>query len=145
MQQFEGTIQEADRGGAYIPVPPPVLEALGGGGRIPVRATFDGIPYTGSIANMGNGPCLGILKAVQTELNKSPGDKVTVTVERDTAERTVEVPTDLAEALNQKGLRPAFDKLGYTTRKEHSLSVTDAKRPETRTRRIEKIITSLGG
>ncbi|MFI1915942.1 YdeI/OmpD-associated family protein [Nocardia sp. NPDC020380] len=145
MQQFEATIQEADRGGAYIPIPPPILEALGGGARIPVRATFDGIPYTGSIANMGNGPCLGILEAVQAELGKTPGDTVTITVERDTAERTVEVPADLAEALKEKGLRPAFDQLSYTTRKEHALSVTEAKRPETRTRRIEKIITSLGG
>lgn len=145
MQQFEGTIQEADRGGEYIPVPAPILEALGGGGRIPIRATFDGIPYTGSIANMGNGPCLGILKAIQAELGKTPGDKVTVTVERDTAERTVEVPTDLAAALEAKDLRPAFDNLGYTTRKEHALAVADAKRPETRTRRIDKIITSLGG
>lgn len=145
MQQFEATIQEADRGGAYIPVPPPVLEALGGGARIPVRATFDGIPYTGSIANMGNGPCLGILKSIRAQLAKSPGDKVTITVERDTTERTVEVPADLAAALKEKGLRQSFDALSYTTRKEHALSVTDAKRPETRTRRIEKIITSLGG
>ncbi|MEC3952366.1 YdeI/OmpD-associated family protein [Nocardia sp. CDC153] len=144
MQRFEGVIQSVERGGAYIPVPPEIIEALGGGGRIPVRATFDGIPYQGSIANMGAGPCLGLLKAIQSELGKGPGDQVKVTIERDTAERTITVPGDLADALSAAGLRAAFDALSYTNRKEAASSVAEAKKPETRTRRIAKVIDSLG-
>lgn len=145
MQRFDGVIESARGGGAHIPVPPEIIAALGGGGRIPVQATFDGIPYRGSIADMGAGPCLGLLKAIRTELGKGPGDQVTVTLERDTAERTVTVPDDLAAALTTAGVRAAFDALSYSNRREHATSVTDAKKPETRTRRIAKIVESLTG
>ncbi|MGW4244181.1 YdeI/OmpD-associated family protein [Nocardia sp. NPDC004722] len=145
MQRFDAVIEPARGGGAHIPVPPGIIEALGGGGRIPVQATFDGIPYRGSIADMGSGPCLGLLKAIRTELGKGPGDQVAVTVERDTAERTVAVPDDLAAALTTAGVRDAFDGLSYSRRREQVTGVTDAKKPETRERRIAKIIESLTG
>ncbi|MFI6868808.1 YdeI/OmpD-associated family protein [Nocardia sp. NPDC050406] len=143
MQRFEGTIRPANGGGAYIPIPTEVVAALGGGGRIPVRATFDGIAYTGSIVNMGEGPCLGLLKAIRTELGKEPGDTVAVTVERDTAERTVEVPEDLAAALADAQLRDVFDKLSYSKRREQVQGVAGAKRAETRANRIAKILDAL--
>ncbi|MFC9998204.1 YdeI/OmpD-associated family protein [Nocardia sp. NPDC127526] len=145
MQRFEGRIQTANGGGAYIPIPPDVVAALGGGGRIPVRATFDGIAYAGSIVTMGNGPCLGLLKAIRTELGKEPGDAVTVTVERDTAERTVDVPEDVATALAAAGLRPAFDELSYSRRREQINGIAEAKRPETRARRIARLLEILAG
>ncbi|MBF6327093.1 YdeI/OmpD-associated family protein [Nocardia transvalensis] len=143
MQRFEATIEPARGGGAYVAVPAAVIEALGGGGRIPVRATFDGIDYTGSITSMGAGPCIGLLKSIRTALGKGPGDTVTVTVERDSTERTVEVPDDLAAALAEAGLRAAFDKLSYSHRREHVRAITDAKRPETRARRIAKAVDML--
>jgi hypothetical protein len=43
VQEFEATIHAANGGGTYVEVPPEVVNALGGGGRIPVLATFDGI------------------------------------------------------------------------------------------------------
>lgn len=143
MHRFEGAIHTANGGGAYIPVPAAILEALGGGGRIPVRATFDGIPYTGSILSMGDGPCLGVLKSIRTEIGKQPGDTVTVTVERDTAERTIEVPDDLAAALAAAGMRETFDGLSFSRQREHVNAVIDAKRPETRARRIVKAVESV--
>ena len=79
--------------------PAEVLGALGGGGRVPVQATFDGIAYRGSIASMGGCMALGMLKQIRSDLGKGPGDSVVVTVTRDDAERTVEVPDDLAAAL----------------------------------------------
>ncbi|MBL1076322.1 DUF1905 domain-containing protein [Nocardia sp. 2] len=145
MQRFVGTIRSANGGGAYIPIPEDVITALGGGGRIPVRATFDGISYTGSITNMGDGPCLGILKAIRDDLRKHPGDTVTVTVERDTAERVVEVPADLAEALAAAGVREAFDALSYSRRREQVKSISEAKKTETRAARIAKTVGALGG
>lgn len=140
MQRFEGKIHTANGGGAYIPIPSEVVAALGGGGRIPVAATFDGISYTGSIVNMGEGPCLGLLKSIRTALDKDPGDTVVVTVERDTAERTVEVPDDLVAALAAAGLREGFDELSYSKRREFVSAVTEAKRAETRARRVEKAV-----
>ncbi|MCU1641686.1 MAG: hypothetical protein JWN03_1961 [Nocardia sp.] len=143
MHRFEGSIHSADGGGAYIPVPAAILEALGGGGRIPVHATFDGIPYIGSIMSMGGGPCLGLLKSIRADLGKGPGDAVSVTVERDAAERAVDVPDDLAAALADADARAAFDALSYSRRREAVKAITDAKRPETRARRIAKAVEDV--
>ena len=143
METFEAVIQDANGGGAYIEVPAEVLDALGGGGRIPVQATFDGIAYRGSIASMGGCMALGVLKQIRSDLGKGPGDSVVVTVTRDDAERTVEVPDDLAAALAAADAREAFDKLSFSHRREHVNAITEAKKPETRTRRIAKAVEMI--
>ena len=58
-----------------------------GKGRVKVHATFDGIPYDGSIVNMGlknadGSICymIGVLKAIRQRLGKSDGDTVHVTI-----------------------------------------------------------------
>ena len=66
-----------------------------------------------------------------------------VTVELDTSPREVEVPDDLAAALEAAGLREAFAKLAFSHRKEHVRSITEAKAPDTRARRIAKTIQML--
>ncbi len=143
METFEGKITLNDGGGAWVEVPDDVIAALGGGGRILVQATFDGIAYRGSIASMGGCMALGILKSIRGELGKGEGDPITVTVERDTAERTIEVPSDLATALDEAGLRETFDALAYSHRREHVNAINDAKKPETRARRITKALEML--
>ncbi|MFE3447251.1 YdeI/OmpD-associated family protein [Nocardia sp. NPDC059180] len=143
MAEFEARIESAVGGGAYVAVPAEVIDALGGGGRIPVRARFDHIDYTGSIVSMGAGPCLGMLKAIRSELDKGPGDLVTVTVERDTAERAVEVPDDLAAALDTAGLRPRFDELSYSKRRDAVRRISEAKREQTRVNRIDAVVREL--
>ncbi|WP_227983852.1 YdeI/OmpD-associated family protein [Nocardia spumae] len=143
MERFQARIESARGGGAYVAVPVEVVTALGGGGRIPVRATFDGVDYIGSVVSMGDGPCLGVLGAIRAELGKQRGDTVEVTVERDTAERVVAVPDDLAAALAEAGLRAAFDGLSYSRRREQVGSITSAKRPETRARRVAVTVEAL--
>lgn len=83
LEQFDAELIEADRGGAYVRVPAQVVAALGGKGRIPVRATFDGLPYSGSVVSMGGDKVLGVLKSIRSELGKAPGDVVRVTLEID--------------------------------------------------------------
>lgn len=71
--------------------------------------------------------------------NVEAGDEVDVEIERDAAPREVAVPADLAGALDgEPGLRDAFDSLSYTHRKEHVRSLEEARKPETRARRLEK-------
>jgi Domain of unknown function (DUF1905)/Bacteriocin-protection, YdeI or OmpD-Associated len=143
MERFDATIEAADRGGAYVTVPDPVVEALGGGGRIPVEATFDGVPYRGSIVSMGGARCVGLLKSIREQLGKGPGDAVAVTVARDEAERTVTVAPDLAAALDEAGARPAFDELSFSHRREYANWIDEAKRPETRQRRIAQTVERI--
>jgi uncharacterized protein YdeI (YjbR/CyaY-like superfamily) len=53
------------------------------------------------------------------------------------------VPADFAAALRESGLTKAFDALSYTHRKEHVRAIEEAKKPETRARRIEAAIAKL--
>ena len=144
MERFEATIEEAARGGAFVPVPVSVVEALGGKGRIPVRATFDGIAYQGSVVSMGGQKMIGLLKAIRDELGKGPGDVVAVTLEVDREERTVAVPDDLRAALDAAGLSERFDSLSFSHRRETVESITEAKKPDTRARRISQTLDRLG-
>ena len=144
MSRFKAEIVEARGGGAIVEVPARVVEELGGGGRIPVSASFDGIPYTGSIVRMGGITCLGVLKSIRSELGKGPGDSVEVEVERDDSERKVEVPAELeAELRLAPGARAAFDRLSYSHQREHVNHINEAKRAETRVRRAKRTVEAL--
>lgn len=125
-------------------VPKDVVQTLGGKGRIPVNATFDGIPYRGSIVRMGGTSVLGVLKGIIEQLGADIGDSLEVTVELDTQERTVEVPAELAAAVRtEPSLHAAWTALSFTARKELARSIDEAKRPETRAGRVEKALEQL--
>jgi Domain of unknown function (DUF1905)/Bacteriocin-protection, YdeI or OmpD-Associated len=141
--RFDGVLTAARQGGAYVEVPADVIDDLGGRKRIPVRATFDGVPYQGSIVSMGGRMVLGVLKAIRAQLGKQPGDVVTVTVELDDAPRQVAVPDDLAVALDEAGARAAFDALSPSHRREHVQAIEDAKRPATRAGRVAAAVASV--
>jgi uncharacterized protein YdeI (YjbR/CyaY-like superfamily) len=55
------------------------------------------------------------------------------------------VPDDFAAAMRKAGVRTAFDALSYTHRKEHVRAIEDAKKPETRQRRIDAAVAKLAG
>lgn len=143
---FRAPIRPSGRGGGghLVEVPAEIVERLGGKGRIPVSATFDGIPYRGSIVRMGGRAVLGVQKAIMTEVGVSVGDTLTVVLRNDDAPREVEIPRELAEAFRgNEAAREAFDGLSYSHRREYVRHITDAKRPETRARRVERTIRML--
>lgn len=86
--KFEAVIEPVpDKGGAYVRVPFDIRNEFGKG-RVKVSATFNGIPYSGSILNMGvknpdGSICyiIGIRKDIQKEMNRYPGDTITVTIQ----------------------------------------------------------------
>jgi len=45
--------------------------------------------------------------------------------------------------IKKEGLLPVFEKLSYTHRKEYCRWITDAKKEETRTKRLGKAIEML--
>lgn len=134
----------AGGGGMFVHVPYDVEKEYGKKNMIPVKVTFDGEPYSGSIANMGTGPCLIILKAIREKIGKQAGDTVSVTVEHDTAPRKVELPADVKSMLSKnKEEKKYFDSLAFTHQKEYVKWITDAKREETRLARMEKMLMML--
>lgn len=85
--EFDGIIREVpDNGGAYVIFPWDIRKEFGRG-RVKVHAEFDGVPYGGSIVNMGvkdeNGDVcyvIGLLKVIRQKLDKAEGDSVHVTI-----------------------------------------------------------------
>ena len=117
---------------------------LGGGKRAAVLVTIGDRTARLRLAVMGGKNLIGLSKAARAELGVAIGDEVTASIALDTAERSVEVPADLAAALDSEPqLRSAFDKLPYTHRKEQVRAITEAKRPETRARRVAAAIETL--
>jgi hypothetical protein len=119
------------------------VETLGGGKRAAVKVTIAGKSAQLRLAVMGGKNMIGISKANREALGVEIGDTVDATVELDTAERTVEVPDDAAKALTKAKLRKQFDALSFTHRKEHIRAIEEAKKPETRTKRIEAMLDKL--
>lgn len=87
--EYDTMIYEVpEKGGAYVAFPWNIREELGKG-RVKVHATFDGIPYDGSIVNMGvkdsaGNVCyiIGMRKDIRRQLNKGAGDTVHMVVEQ---------------------------------------------------------------
>jgi Bacteriocin-protection, YdeI or OmpD-Associated/Domain of unknown function (DUF1905) len=131
-------------GGHLVDVPDEVVAALGGRGRIPVRACFNGIPYRGSIVRMGGVMMLGVTKAIMAEAGAGPGDVLDVVVESDEAPRDVEVPPELTKALKRNpAARAVWDGLSFSHRREYVGYIVEAKKEETRARRVERTIQAL--
>ena len=82
----------------------------------------------------------------RAKTGRGGGDEVEITLEHDTAPRTVEMPEALAEALaDDAGAAAAWEKLPPSAQKEHARQIDDAKTDETRERRIAKIADALRG
>jgi uncharacterized protein DUF1905/bacteriocin resistance YdeI/OmpD-like protein len=142
---FVATIVAGRGGGAGIAVPFSVQEAFGTKGQVKVAATFDGCDYRGSLAPMGGGVhFLGLRKDIRAAIGKDVGDEVSVTLIRDTAPRVVDVPPELLSALAKNpAANERFEALSYTHRKEFAQWVSDAKKQETKDRRVLKACEML--
>jgi uncharacterized protein YdeI (YjbR/CyaY-like superfamily) len=80
---------------------------------------------------------------VREQIRKGPGDTIEVVVWRDAEVRTVEVPAEFEKLMKKEGLLPVFEELSYTHRKEYCRWITEAKKQETRSKRLEKAIEKL--
>lgn len=111
-------------------------------GRVPLAITYRGATYRTSIS-VYRGQWMMVVNAEMRAGGLVPGAAYTCDVTRDDSVRTVDIPDDLARALDDSGVREAFDALSYTRRKEAVRQVTEAKRPETRERRILTVVEGL--
>jgi hypothetical protein len=143
-ETFTTTLELARKTATGIEVPTEVVEALGGGKRAAVTVTLGDYVYRTTLASMGGRFLIPVASEHRTAAGLTAGDTVVVTLELDTAPRTVEVPDDLASALDGAGVREAFDALSPSARKAHVTSVTGTRVEETRARRVAKVVSSLG-
>jgi hypothetical protein len=143
-QTFTTVLELARKTATGIEVPPEVVEALGGGKRAAVTVTIAGYRYTSTIASMGGRFLIPVAAEHREASGLTAGDTIEVSLDLDTAPRTVDVPDDLAAALAEAGVREAFDALSPSARKAHVTTVTGTTVAETRARRIAKVVASLG-
>src|SRR5437867_68239 len=115
-----------------------------GAKRFPVVATVNGYTWRTTVTRMGGEFLLGLNRAVREDAGVEAGDTVEVKLELDTAPREVDVPEALADALAADSIaRAAFDRLAYTHRKEYARWIDEAKRDETRRRRVTQALEML--
>jgi Uncharacterized protein conserved in bacteria len=143
--RFEATLQLDGKTATGIVVPENVVAELGGGRRVPVSVTIGSVTYPSTIAYLGGVAKLPVSAEIRAAAGVAAGDLLSVTVEKDSSTRTVEIPVELANALQDAGLTERFSALSLSNQRRHVLAVTGARAEETRTRRIERVIAELGG
>jgi hypothetical protein len=144
--KFEATLLADPTGpGTYVAVPAHVKDELGLEGRPKVHAVIAGHQYRGSLMPTRDGTfVLGVLKAIQQAEGLKRGDAISVELELDTAPRVIEPPSDLAAAFRRDRLAAAaWKRLSYTNKREIARSLEEAKKPETRQRRLASALSQL--
>lgn len=145
MQKFEAKLKKVqDKNASYIEIPFDVLEVYGSK-RVKVKATFDGIEYRGSLVKMGT-DChiIGVTKEIRDKINKTFGDTVSVTLEKDVEERTAKIPYDFKSELQKNiSANDFFNTLSFSCQKKYINYITSAKKDVTRNNRIIKSIEKL--
>lgn len=143
--RFQAALRPDPAGvGTYVLVPREVERAMGLKGRPKIQSVIAGHQYRGSLMPTADGFCLGVLKAIQEAAGVKRGDVISVELELDTAPRVIEPPRDLADALGRdRRAAAAWEKLSYTNKREIAQSLEEAKKPETRERRLAAALTRL--
>jgi hypothetical protein len=127
-------------------VPAEFAAARGTKGRITVRGTVDGVPFTGTLLPSTQGHYHVYNQAMRVNGGKAIGESVHVTLEADDAPRTLEIPDDVAAALAASPEAQAkFTAWPYYIQREELTKITSAKVPETRARRLAALIGKLAG
>jgi hypothetical protein len=109
-----------------------------GKARVPVKVTIKGYTWPSTVANMHGCQFIVVNATARAGAGVKAGDTVTVTLEPDTDKRDVEIPPALRRALGAR-LTAKFQALSFTHKKEYVQWFTEAKKDDTRARRVEKL------
>jgi hypothetical protein len=141
--KFSTTILQSGNNTGIV-VPPAVVDGLGGGKKPAVTVTIGSYSYRSSVAVMGGQFLIPLSAERRAESGIKGGDAVEVELTLDTEPREVVVPEDLSVALaGDAAAKAFFETLSYSNKLRHVLSITDAKTPETRQKRIDKAMDML--
>jgi bacteriocin resistance YdeI/OmpD-like protein/uncharacterized protein DUF1905 len=144
---FDGELIAARGGGHAIGVDEALAVSLGAKHMSRVTGTMNGHPFRSNVVKMGGGMLLGVHKANVETLGLTPGDTVAVVMSLDTEPRGDDTPPEiLADALRQDPIAAAtWDALAPSHRREYVGYIKEAKKEETRARRVRRTIDELAG
>ena len=137
---FKFTVESPAGGPIEVPFD---VRGVFGRARPPVLVTINGYTYRSTVAVYSGRYYVPLSRANAAAAQVERGAQATVKIEPDEASREVEVPADLASALDATGLRDRWDALSYSHQREHVEAIEEAKRPQTRARRIAKAVEML--
>lgn len=142
--RFKATLVARGPAAAVVLDDEQVAVVGGGAKRFPVVATVNGYTWRTTVARMGGEFLMGLNREVREGAGAGAGDSVDVELELDLTPREVSVPEALATALDRDtAARAAFEGLAYTHRKEYARWIEEAKRDETRQRRVAQALEML--
>ena len=143
-QRFTAVLADSGRGGGRWIEIPFDAKAEFGEARAPVAGTVNGAEFRSRLSVYGGRTYLGLRREIRDAAGIDVGDQVEVVIDRDDAPREVEVPAALASALEKDpDAKAAFESLAFTHRKEYAVWIAEAKREETRERRVKKALEML--
>jgi bifunctional DNA-binding transcriptional regulator/antitoxin component of YhaV-PrlF toxin-antitoxin module len=120
------------------------VEEVFGAKRCPVKVWVNGVEHRSTIHRYGGIYMMAVPKRFRDAAGIKANETITVEMERDTEERVIAPPQDLAVALKKnKDANGVWEKLSYTHKKEYVTAIEDAKKAETRERRVSKTIEKL--
>ena len=133
----------ADSGGLFFQVPFDV-KATFGKARAPVRVTLGKYSYPSTVAVYGGKYYVPVRREHREAAKVTPGKTLSISLALDETKRDVKTPSDLARALKDRaGGGEHWQKLSYTHRREHVQAILEAKKPETRARRVSKAVAAV--
>src|SRR6266516_2162077 len=127
----------------FVPVPFDP-KPLFGKVRAPVRVTLNGYTYRSTIAAMGGTVCISLRRSNREAARLKGGETLDVEIALDTQKRTVSPPAELVTAL--KTAPPAWQRwqeLSVSHQREFAEAITEARKPETRARRIAEAVRKI--
>jgi len=135
-KRFTVELERVGKTATMFKVPFDLNDAFGRA-RPPVKITIRGHTWRTTPGVYDGVGHVVVNREVKAATGVDAGDRVRVAMELDTEPRTVRLPADLKAALAQdREAEEAFSKLSFTHRREYVEWVEEAKRPETRQRRI---------
>ena len=138
---FKATIVRKD-GMCYIPLtfdPKAVFGKI----RVPVTVTLNGYTFRSTIAAMGGPPFIPLRKSNQDAARLDGITTLDVRLDLDTEPRLVQPPADLVKALKAASMWDRWQRLSFSHQREHVDAIDEAKKPETRVRRIERAVAMV--
>jgi Domain of unknown function (DUF1905)/Bacteriocin-protection, YdeI or OmpD-Associated len=109
-----------------------------GKAKVPVKVTINAYTWRSTVGNRGGIQYIVVNAAARRSAGVKAGDVVTVTLEPDTEKREIKIPMPLQKALGAK-LTQKLDALSFTHKKEFIVWYSEAKKEDTRIRRVEKM------
>lgn len=140
--QFKSTIKVFGNNTGIV-VPEVNLIELNGGKKPPVKVIVNGYEYQSTLATMSGYFLIPLSKEHRTKSGLKGDDVVDVILELESKNRDVEIPDSLAQLLNENQLFEVFQGQSYSARKEMVRIILEAKKEETRIKRLNQVIEQL--